>query len=135
MGRPIVYCGICSRRLSEEDFSKGRAHVVDDGAYCTGCRIVPEARSAPNPTRAPPPTPAAATAQSRPAATPRRHPQQAQQEESTATGLIIAIAVVVPAILAVAAIVLSSNGPTSAPPAAPTGNAPLNRAPDPPRTP
>ena len=42
MGRPIVYCGICGKSLREVDFSKGRAHVVDNAAFCVDCRLVPE---------------------------------------------------------------------------------------------
>ena len=44
MGNPIVYCGGCGRSLREDDFTKGKAHTVDNRPYCTGCKPMPESR-------------------------------------------------------------------------------------------
>lgn len=41
MGREIVYCEACGRRLLEEEFSKFKAHFLDDKPYCTDCRPLP----------------------------------------------------------------------------------------------
>lgn len=41
MGREIVYCGDCGRRLSEDEFDHGRAHFVENRPYCADCRPVP----------------------------------------------------------------------------------------------
>src|SRR5689334_8650064 len=138
MGRPIVYCAICGKSLREEDFSKGKAHVVDNASYCTGCRIVPEPLSKPAPAAKPTPTPppvvpkpSGASSKALPSATPRRaHAPVA--DESSSLGLVIGIAVVVIAIVVLAIVLMSGSGPSSAPPALPTINAPPPpRAPDP----
>ncbi len=138
MGRPIVYCGICGKSLREEDFSKGRAHVVDNASYCTGCRIVPEPLAAPAPRASPPtpvaPKPSGASSKSLPSSTPRRA-HAPVPEQSSSLGLVIGIGIVVIAILVLVVILMSSGSPPAPPPALPTTNAPLNRAPDPPRPP
>ncbi|HVE43252.1 MAG TPA: hypothetical protein VNM14_25475 [Planctomycetota bacterium] len=139
MGRPIVYCGICGKSLREEEFSKGRAHVVDNASYCTGCRIVPEplaAAATKSPPTPPPivPKPSGASSKSLPSATPRRA-HAPVPEESSSLGLVIGIGVVVLAIIVLAVILMSSGGPPAPPPAMPTTNAPPPRAPDPPRPP
>jgi hypothetical protein len=138
MGRPIVYCAICGKSLREEDFSKGKAHVVDNASYCTDCRIVPQPipRPAPaaRPTPVPPPNipkPSGASSKSLPTATPRRaHVPVA--DESSSKGLLIGIVLVVVAIVVLVLVLMSSGGPPAAPPAQPTSNAPPNRVPDPP---
>ena len=43
MGREIVYCGDCGRRLSEDEFDRGHAHFVENRPYCSDCRALPAA--------------------------------------------------------------------------------------------
>ena len=38
MGREIVYCGDCGRRLNEDEFDRGRAHFIENRPYCAECR-------------------------------------------------------------------------------------------------
>ena len=48
MGKSIVYCGQCGRSLPEDEFARGRAHLVDHLPYCTECRPLepaPETRA------------------------------------------------------------------------------------------
>lgn len=53
MGKPIVYCGSCGESLREEDFEKGKAHILDGQPFCTACRpLAPGAA----PVRKPPTT-------------------------------------------------------------------------------
>jgi hypothetical protein len=40
MGKSIVYCGQCGRSLSEDEFKRGRAQVIDHQPYCSQCRPV-----------------------------------------------------------------------------------------------
>jgi hypothetical protein len=40
MGKSIVYCGQCGRSLSEDEFKRGRAQVIDHQPYCADCRPV-----------------------------------------------------------------------------------------------
>ncbi len=48
MGHEIVYCAECGRRLAEQEFARGQAHVLDSRPYCVQCRPapVPEAPAA-----------------------------------------------------------------------------------------
>jgi hypothetical protein len=142
MGRPIVYCGICGKSLKEDDFSKGRAHLVDNAPFCVTCRILPEPLAKPAPAAPPPPPPApprvsGAPSRALPPVTPRRHQPQVE-DTSSSMGLLIGIGVVVLLIIIVVVILLSSGGPGPAPPALPTlptPSAPTARAPDPVRPP
>jgi hypothetical protein len=129
MGRPIVYCGLCGKSLKEDDFSKGRAHVVDNASYCVTCRIVPEPlqappRPAPLPTSTPKPMP---PPKPLPTSTPRQHsaapPPPPASSSSTVVGVCVAIAL---AIVALAVLLLNSGSPP-APPPAPTPPPPLPR--------
>ena len=45
MGKEIVYCGGCGKSLWEDDFSKGKAHTVDNRPYCIQCKVPVEARA------------------------------------------------------------------------------------------
>lgn len=38
MGKEIVYCGKCGKSLSEKEFERGRAQIIDNSPYCTDCR-------------------------------------------------------------------------------------------------
>jgi len=117
MGRPIVYCGICGKSLKDEDFSRGRAHLVDNAPFCTTCRIVPE--PLPQPVRPAPPPPApkpAASSKSLVSGTPRYHTPSPPQPESSSTGLVIGIAVVVFALIVLVVILMNSGGPSAPPP-------------------
>ena len=40
MGKPIVYCGQCGKSLSEDEFTRGRASVIDHQPYCVECRPI-----------------------------------------------------------------------------------------------
>ncbi|HEX7898732.1 MAG TPA: PA14 domain-containing protein [Planctomycetota bacterium] len=42
MGRPIVYCDACGKLLREEDFTRGKAHEVDNRNFCVECRPLPQ---------------------------------------------------------------------------------------------
>jgi len=42
MGREIVYCEGCGKRLSEDDFERGKAQDHDNRPFCSGCRPVAE---------------------------------------------------------------------------------------------
>jgi hypothetical protein len=53
MGKPIVYCGSCGESIREEDFEKGKAHILDGQPFCTACRPLP---SGAVPVRKPPTT-------------------------------------------------------------------------------
>ena len=125
MGRPIVYCGICGRSLKEDDFSKGKAHLVDNAPYCTDCRIVPEPIAPPPRPGANPPTPRPAptpvipkpsgvSSRSLPSGTPRRG-EPAVQDESNSIAVVVGIGVAVLAILILVAIALSGRDPMPTP--------------------
>jgi hypothetical protein len=133
MGRPIVYCGICGKSLKEDDFSKGRAHLVDNAPFCVTCRIVPEPLAKPTPAAPPlaPPRPSGVSSKALPAATPRRHQSQVVEAPSSSMGLVIGIGVVVLLIIIVAVVLLNTGGPSAPPPALPTNNAPPPRVADP----
>lgn len=45
MGKEIVYCGGCGKSLWEDDFSKGKAHTVDNRPYCIQCKTPVGTRS------------------------------------------------------------------------------------------
>jgi hypothetical protein len=47
MGKAIVYCGDCGKSLFEEDFARGKAHVLESVPYCAGCRPLPAPPAAP----------------------------------------------------------------------------------------
>jgi hypothetical protein len=53
MGREIVYCEGCGKRLTEDDFDRGKAQDHENRPFCSSCRPV----TAPPP---PPPKPSAA---------------------------------------------------------------------------
>jgi hypothetical protein len=61
MGREIVYCEGCGKRLTEKDFSRGKAQDHDNRPFCSTCR----------PVTAPPPPPQPSAAERR--ATERRN--------------------------------------------------------------
>jgi hypothetical protein len=125
MGRPIVYCGICGKSLKEDDFSKGKAHLVDNAPYCVTCRIVPEPLPRPGqpPTPKPgPPAPPAkppAPAKTLPSSTPRHHSAAPPASGSLSTGLVVGILVAVIVLLVIVVIVLSNGGPSAPAPETP----------------
>lgn len=47
MGREIVYCQSCGSKLTETDFERGKAQMIDHSPFCSRCR----------PIATPPPTP------------------------------------------------------------------------------
>jgi len=51
MGREIVYCEGCGKRLTEDDFSRGKAQDHDNRPFCSDCK----------PVTAPPPPPSSQT--------------------------------------------------------------------------
>jgi hypothetical protein len=51
MGREIVYCEGCGNSLREDDFSRGRARMIDNRPYCTACRPYQEGEEGPAPRR------------------------------------------------------------------------------------
>ncbi len=60
MGREIVYCGDCGRRLNEDEFDRGRAHFVENRPFCTDCRapaFVPKKKHSTTHIPLPPQTP------------------------------------------------------------------------------
>lgn len=52
MGRQVVYCDGCGRILLEDEFVKGKAHVVDNRAFCVACRPVDKPPALETPGRA-----------------------------------------------------------------------------------
>ena len=48
MGKEIVYCGGCGKSLREDEFTKGKAHTVDNRPFCTECKPIQDARPAPS---------------------------------------------------------------------------------------
>jgi hypothetical protein len=49
MGREIVYCEGCGKRLTEDDFDRGKAQTLDHRHYCSSCRPVTAPPPAPRP--------------------------------------------------------------------------------------
>ena len=49
MGREIVYCESCGDRLTEDDFTRGKAQDHGGRPFCSGCRPVVEETPAPPP--------------------------------------------------------------------------------------
>lgn len=37
MGKEILYCHRCGKKLISDDFTRGRAHTLVDRSYCNGC--------------------------------------------------------------------------------------------------
>ncbi len=64
MGKSIVYCSDCGNGLREDDFTRGKAGLLDQRPYCIQCR--PEAAGAT-------PRPSRAATDRVPLATPQRH--------------------------------------------------------------
>lgn len=52
MGKEIVYCQDCGKRLTEDEFGRGKALKIDNLSFCSDCR--PSPPSAPAPKPAPP---------------------------------------------------------------------------------
>jgi hypothetical protein len=114
MGRPIVYCGICGKSLREDDFSKGKAHLVDKTAFCVTCRIVPEPLQRPgSPPPPPSPKPAAPPKPLSPN-TPRQHTAQSPAHSSS-NALVIGIIVAVLVVILVILVLMNSGGSSPAP--------------------
>jgi hypothetical protein len=60
MGKEIVYCAECGKRLQQDDFDHGRASLADHRPYCHECRGVeapPPRKAAPPPLPVPTPPP------------------------------------------------------------------------------
>jgi len=51
MGREIVYCEGCGNSLREDDFTRGRARMIDNRPYCTTCKPYLEGEQEPPPKR------------------------------------------------------------------------------------
>ncbi len=51
MGREIVYCEGCGNSLREDDFTRGRARMLDNRPYCTTCKPYLEGEEGPPPKR------------------------------------------------------------------------------------
>jgi hypothetical protein len=47
VGKPIVYCGSCGKSLREEEFTRGKAHLLENTPFCTKCRPLPQAAAPP----------------------------------------------------------------------------------------
>ena len=84
MGKAIVYCGDCGKRLQEEDFARGHAYTHEDGPYCVQCRprppraaATPGGGSSPNLERATGPRPTSTTRIPKPPSTTRMAPPPA----------------------------------------------------------
>jgi hypothetical protein len=126
MGKPIVYCGSCGKSLREEEFAKGKAHLVDNTPFCTKCRPLP-------PTAISLPTEAASSGvPTRPAlSSPIRHLESTTLEDSSSKALLggVGLALLGGAVL----IAVALNSPS--PPATPVTRAPAPIAPRPPTEP
>lgn len=126
MGRPIVYCGSCGKSLREEEFTKGRAHLLDNTPFCSTCRPLPAAATAA-------PSASSSSSTSRSSWTPATRRREAsasggQTSKTLAGGALLAALAVVVAI----GVTLHGGGtPSPAPrPADPT---PAARVPEPAR--
>lgn len=96
MGKEIVYCAACGKRLREEDFERGLAHSADHQAWCAACRPLP----------ARPEAPSGSTRKVPHVSPPRTARRQAQAPRSRAAVAGVAVGAVL--LLAVVAAVLSS---------------------------
>lgn len=102
MGREILYCTNCGKRLTADDFTRGRAHTFENRQYCDQC--LPKRLE-------PPPTPrpskrAPSSARGLPAAAPRAS-SRAPLITGVAAGVALLVALVV---------VLSKPAPPAPPP-------------------
>ncbi len=125
MGKEIVYCEGCGKRLTEDEFVRGRAHTVDNRPYCVECRPL----EAPPP---PPPVKPLDDARGKPATTRIPVPPSTRRQRSPAPGgapsrtPLLVVGTVGGFVLAVLVlIVLTSGGRRSSPRPVP--------APEPPR--
>jgi len=136
MGREIVYCEGCGRRLTEDEFARGRARTIDNCHYCVECRPL---EAPPPPPIPPPPQP------SRPATTKipvppstRRQRVPAPAAARSRTPLIVGGVVGGFVLIVLTAVVLSSGqgkaGPAPQPPRIP-GPDPAPPPPPPPPPP
>jgi hypothetical protein len=57
MGREIVYCEGCGKRLTEDDFTRGKAQDYENRPFCSPCRPVAEPSSSGASEGQPPPAP------------------------------------------------------------------------------
>ncbi len=114
MGKSIVYCGQCGRSLSEDEFKRGRAQVIENQPFCADCRPI---SSAAEPDPEPPaqkrksssqriPVPAASHA-------PRHVPPNRPDSSSR---LLIPVGVGFVVIIIVVIAVMTSGGPAEPPP-------------------
>jgi hypothetical protein len=102
MGRQIVYCEGCGKRLTEDEFDKGKAQTIDNRPYCVECRPL----EAPPPPRPPAPVKPATTRIPVPPSTRRQRIPEAAPSRSRApllAGGILgaaAVGIIVVAVLA-----------------------------------
>ncbi len=133
MGRQVVYCDGCGRILLEDEFTKGKAHVLDNRAFCVACK----------PVQGPPPleTPSRSYRKVSTSRIPKPPPPDTRRAVASRSGsrtiLVVAGGLVAAGAVALVAILASSGGPgptTAAAPAPPTESTPPKSV-DPPPAP
>ncbi|HXG60781.1 MAG TPA: LamG domain-containing protein [Planctomycetota bacterium] len=118
MGKSIVYCDGCGKSLPEDEFTRGKAHFVDERPFCVSCKPLPEPPPARPPTPSPLPKKIATSRISIPAAGTRRiplPPRPARRPAARTIGIAAAAAVAGGMILVLAL----SGGSSRATPAPP----------------
>lgn len=121
MGKSIVYCDGCGKSLPEDEFTRGKAHVIDERPFCIACKPLPEPPAARPPTPSPLPKKIATSRISVAALGTRRIPlpsRPARRPTVPAIGIAAAVAAAAAAVL-----VLALSGGSSRPTPAPTASA------------
>jgi len=124
MGREIVYCEGCGQRLTEDDFTRGKAQDHEGRPFCSKCRPVTEPPPAPQPQRGTERrTPAAVTTSRRRKATeripfataPGPPPSRPPESGSSHVGLGVGIGLAVLVLIIVAVATMGREKPAPAP--------------------
>lgn len=114
MGREIVYCQGCGRRLTEPDFEKRKAQRIGHEHWCSNCRDLPEvppARTPKSGTRRP-----SGSRNALPAATPRTPSRAAPAVPAASKKTLFLFAGGVVVGILVVAVALSGGGSPAPPP-------------------
>jgi hypothetical protein len=114
MGKEIVYCGGCGKSLLEDDFSRGKAHTVDNRPFCTTCK--PRTGPDPNQTSSRLSAMKSSTARHLPAVTPATTRRRRERDSSKAPLIVGGALVGVGLLLLVIFLSASGSKPSEPPP-------------------